>query len=189
MYIMRMRIANTFALEALKRSITSVVVLHIQSKWGKYIYIYIRVFYLSSMNLIVKLSCIIGIMFDCLLGWRSKWEGIQASSRQDSRQLLGCWRWLKNSGYIYDHPLPFSVVVFCGMRTSHNYHIQKHVCMLMQSHILKAFTQKLSLQNRGPFKIKYFILKCTKWCLVYLIDAEFRLSDVGCRFCYSSNSL
>jgi hypothetical protein len=32
MYIMRMRTANTFALEVLKRSITSVVVLHIQSK-------------------------------------------------------------------------------------------------------------------------------------------------------------
>jgi hypothetical protein len=58
-------------------------------------------------------------------------------------------------------PCLFQLLVFCGMRTNHNYHIQKHVCMLMQSHILKAFTQKSSLQNRGPFKIKYFILKCT----------------------------
>ena len=53
------------------------------------------------MNWIVKVIFITGIMFDCMLGWRSKWGGIQASSRQDSRQLLGCWRWIKISGYIY----------------------------------------------------------------------------------------
>jgi hypothetical protein len=70
MYIMRMRTANTFALEALKRSITSVV------------------FWAEDPN---------GKAYKLHLG------------RIPDNYWVAEDIWLKNTGYIYDHPLPFSV--------------------------------------------------------------------------------
>lgn len=51
-----------------------------------------------------------GVMFDCLLGWRSKFRSLQASSSQNPRLLLDCWRWLENSGQIIAIPVTSNLI-------------------------------------------------------------------------------
>jgi hypothetical protein len=132
-----MRTPNTFALDVLKRSITSVLVLQIQIKMRE---TQIKVFVINELNYqcyLVQALCLIAC-------W------VEDPNGEAYKLHLGR---IPDNYWVAEDGLKFQVI----------YMIKKHVCMLINNHIyLKHLLKSLILENFGPFKVKYFILKCTK---------------------------